>query len=407
MWSWGQVDTDVWNRISQSKAKNEVVNTVSSAGVNTVSSAGVAASSPVVDKTSLVPSATASSIAARQSPQSDANDGQKGTLVQDSRVVAVVGNQTVVAGELTGVINRMLEPYIGKASESQLNQHREKLMKQLLPKIVENKLLAIEFLKQIPADKRAELEQEVIKEFHKSELDKLLEKEKVASAAELDDKLRKFGSSLDKQQRTFLERMMGQQAIAQNVDFSREPTHDELLAEYYKNQAEYEFPTKVKFEKMSVDIAAASSREAAWEKIAKMGNEVVHGASFEAVAKRSSDGPRAADGGQYDFISQGSLAWEKLDERLFSQPVGKLSEIIEDNGHFHITRVIQRQEAGKVPFEEAQEDIRLTLKQQHVNDQIKEFIDELRDQTYVWTVYDSPSDVTEVANKPGESAARF
>ena len=52
---------------------------------------------------------------------------------------------------------------------------------------------------------------------------------------------------------------------------------------------------------------------------------------------------------------------KKLDAAIFSLPVGQLSEVIETKQGFHIIRVLERQDAGKVAFLEAQVKIREKL----------------------------------------------
>ena len=73
---------------------------------------------------------------------------------------------------------------------------------------------------------------------------------------------------------------------------------------------------------------------------------------------------------------------------MFALEPGKLSEILEDERGLHILRVLERQPAGKVPFEEVQEKIREQIKQEKISKQYKEFVVNLRDQTKVWTVFD-------------------
>ena len=81
-----------------------------------------------------------------------------------------------------------------------------------------------------------------------------------------------------------------------------------------------------------------------------MGNAVLRGASFAVVARRESNGPRAEDGGRYDWTNQGSLASEKLDHAIFSLPVDVMSDIIEDQFGFHIVRVVERKGSRAGPI---------------------------------------------------------
>lgn len=125
--------------------------------------------------------------------------------------------------------------------------------------------------------------------------------------------------------------------------------------------------------------------------IAAMGNEVLGGRPLAEVAKARSEGPTAYQGGGFDWTCQGSLASKKLDEAIFSLPVGELSAIIEDEELLHIVRVVERQPAGRVPFLEAQVEIRDTMLEDRRRAASDEYLTKLKARTPVWTVFDDSS----------------
>jgi parvulin-like peptidyl-prolyl isomerase len=130
--------------------------------------------------------------------------------------------------------------------------------------------------------------------------------------------------------------------------------------------------------------------------LATMGNEVLAQRPFADVAREKSDGPTARDGGIFDWTSQGSLASKRLDEAVFSLPVGQLSAIIEDETSLnmpdrqslHIVRVLERIEAGQTPFLEAQVSIRQALLEERRKKASDEYLTKLRERTPVWTIFD-------------------
>ena len=115
------------------------------------------------------------------------------------------------------------------------------------------------------------------------------------------------------------------------------------------------------------------------------------------VATRLSQGPTADQGGKHDWTNQGSLVSEVLDNAIFTLPPGRLSRILEDDRGFHIVRVVERKEAGRVPFEEAQVEIRDKIKEQRRDEQVKKYLDKLKRETYVWNLFDQ--DVAQTAEQ--------
>lgn len=133
-----------------------------------------------------------------------------------------------------------------------------------------------------------------------------------------------------------------------------------------------------------------SSREQAYGAIAAMGNEVLRGAKFDAVAKRSSQGFTAEQGGYHDWTTKGSLVSKVIDEAVFTLPEGRMSQILEDERGVYIVRVIERRLAGHIPFTEAQVEIKEQIIKQMQEKDRHEYLDRLRKRTPVWTIFDEP-----------------
>lgn len=90
-----------------------------------------------------------------------------------------------------------------------------------------------------------------------------------------------------------------------------------------------------------------------------MGNEVyLGGKPFEAVAKASSQGYTASEGGVHDWTTQGSLKSQTLDAAIFAIVPKRLSQVIEDELGYHIIEVLERQDATVVSFEQAHDEMR-------------------------------------------------
>jgi hypothetical protein len=257
---------------------------------------------------------------------------------------------------------------------------------------IEIKLLYLDFLRNIPADKKKEILPRITKraeeQFYEKQLPETLKKAKVASAGELDTKLREYGSSLDAQKRTFIERAFGQSMLGQNIDYEPEITHQQMLDYYWEHVEDYEIQAQARWEVLTVRRDRFPSEREAWAALGNMGNEVLRGAPLAAVAKRHSQGVDAADGGYHDWTTKGSLASEVLDEAIFTLPVGQLSERLEDKTGFHIVRVIERRGASRVPFREAQVEIKEKLKKERIREQIAEYVDKLKAEIHVWTAFD-------------------
>lgn len=329
-------------------------------------------------------------------------------VFEPAKIIARVGNEPILAGDLLPQINQILEPYQDKASEEELDSQREKLMRQFLSQAIEYKLLYQDFLRTIPADRLSEVlktaREKLYEEFEKQQLEKVMKSAKVDTPAELDAKLREYGSSLEKQKRDFMEQQLARAQLSRQVNLKQEITHDDMLARYREKLDDYKIAPAARWEQLTARFDRFSSKQEAYQAIAEMGNEVLRGAPFASVAKRRSQGVRAEQGGVHDWTEQGSLVSVPLDEAIFSLPPNQLSRIIEDERGFHIIRVLERREAGQVPFTEAQVEIKETLRQERVRESIREYVDKLKKSIRVWNVFEEEQAPAAKENEPDNAA---
>jgi len=212
--------------------------------------------------------------------------------------------------------------------------------------------------------------------------------------------LRTQGQSLGRMRKMFFERALAQEWMQQNANTTGEIPHAEMIAWYQNHLDQYEFPARARFEQLTVRISQKQPRDQSWNRLAAMGNDVLNGRPFEEVAKESSEGPTAYNGGIYDWTTQGSLVSEVIDKAIFSLPIGELSAILDDQTSLHIIRVIERSDAGRTPFIDAQVAIRMGLRREKQENARKEYLDRLRDRTPIWTVFDEEQENTKIAGRP-------
>jgi hypothetical protein len=307
-------------------------------------------------------------------------------------VVARVGPEVVLEADLlTPKALEWLEKVSPGLPPEKVREVRLQICQQVIDQHIETLLVYVDACREIPEDKLPEIRGNVDKAFDEQQLPRMMEEEQVANSLEYESLLRKRGMSLDRMRKMFFERGLAQEWLRKNVGTDEEIPHADLIAWYQNHLADYEYPAKARFEVLAVKKGLSRSRAAAWDMLAAMGNEVLGGRPFAEVAKSRSEGPTASEGGLYDWTSQGSLAAKKLDEAIFSLPVGELSAIIEDGEMLHIVRVIERKPAGRTPFLEAQVGIRDELLMERRQAAATEYLAKLRARTPVWTVFDDPA----------------
>ncbi len=351
-------------------------------------------------------------------------------VFRPAEIMARVGDRFIFYGDVIPNIDLMLDPALLKAATEEerqeiLRKGRALYVRPMLEQMVQSKILYLEFDRQVrrnAKDKYGEARSHIDKSVRKvfdtqlakyrelvatltaDDISKLLaqnpiigrlalvmRENKLESLGELDLKLRSVGTSLEQQIVQFGEQALGRDVLSRYYQAKHPVTHEEMLDYYEQHAADFQFAAKARFELLTAKTANyGGDRAAARNAVAAMGNDVFHGVPFAAVAKKGSQEPNAANGGQYDWVTQGSLASKPLDEAVFRLEPGKLSEIIEDDAGFHIVRVVERAPAGSISFVEAQPKIKLAIEQQKAEAERKKFFEQLLKNTEVWTVFDPP-----------------
>ncbi|NLY00855.1 MAG: hypothetical protein GXY83_32595 [Rhodopirellula sp.] len=318
-------------------------------------------------------------------------------LCEGAQPLATVGSDWILAGEILGSINEILKTNEDRIPKDQVEAQRDLLIRQKLRQRIETKLIYQDARRTIPEENYPMVEEKLSEYFEKNELPALIKRAGATSRQDLDAKLQVFGASVDREKRRFMEQALAQQWVQEQVKSNDEISHEQMLAYYQEHIADYEFSAQSRWEQLMVRFASYPDRQAAEAAIVEMGNQVFRGVPFAEVAKARSEGPTASEGGQRDWTSRGSLVSKVLDDTIFGLPVGRLSRILEDEQGLHIVRVVERKDAGRTPFLEAQVGIREKIREQRRREKIEEYLARLKEEIPVWTVFDDPQTANPMA----------
>jgi len=320
-----------------------------------------------------------------------------GPGTEKATILARVGSEVIQYVEVSPSVEEELAQRANEIGPSQLDAARLALTKQRLRTLIETKLVMADAHRNIPADNLPKIEKKIDEQFEKSQMKTLMESTKSKSRAELEQNLKKIGSSIENQRRAYNEQSFAMGWISEKIKEDGEITHEEMLEYYRQHAAAFETPAKARWEQITIKFEKHSRQEAK-ALLAQLGNQIWYGAPFAKVAQAHSEDASASDGGIHEWTTQGSLVSTTIDGAIFSPnlPVGRLSQILEDENGCYIVRVIERKDLYRKPFIEAQAEIKKKIKEEKRSAQIRAYLEKLRKQTPVWTVFDPPK----VASQP-------
>lgn len=286
-----------------------------------------------------------------------------------AKIVAKVENAVILESDVQAGVKKRIAKMQREAkkngatlTENDLQREIQMWQVQALQELIQHHVMFTKACSSIPKENLENVKAAVDKAFDDKQLPTMIKEYGVASQWELEQALKAEGSCIENEKKKFFEQSIGIQWLQMQADPVKEIRHDQIMDYYNKHIDQYTITPKARWEELVVFKYQFSSREEAYKAIQKMGQAVVAGKPFAEVAKQSSQGATASDGGKRDWVSPGALNSEPLNKALFEQPVGDLSpRIIEDENCFYIVRVLERHGKRMIPFEEAQTEIRKKL----------------------------------------------
>lgn len=328
------------------------------------------------------------------------------------RFILTILLSSVVAGSLYGQEERILDEIVAKVNQdiitltdlkrelrilrislqdqvadpSQLEEVFERQKRGLLKNLIQNKVM-LQKADELGLASTADAEVEAA-------LDRQRQQMGIPNLEVLDQALQQRGTSLQEYRQNFKERMVMDWLIQQAV-YSRITLLTSEIEEYYQqHQEDFTEPAEVELAEilfLTEGKVKAEVQAKAEEALARLQS----GDAFEDVAKESSDGPTAAQGGSIGKFREGSLA-EQVEAVVFKLDAGNTTGIIETDYGLQILKVTSRDARAVKPLPEVRESIQQVLYQQRAEPEVKTFMDDLLQQSYIFIKpkYQTEYDVT-------------
>lgn len=157
---------------------------------------------------------------------------------------------------------------------------------------------------------------------------------------------------------------------------------DEGIRKFYDDNLEkFEVPEQVKSSHILIRVEAGAdeaTRTAAREKLEALRKRIVAGEDFATLAKEHSEDPGSgASGGDLGFFTKDRMV-PPFAEAAFALQPGELSQVVETRFGYHLIQTTERKAAGRQEFEEVKEPIANYLRNQALDQAVKERLVVLR-----------------------------
>lgn len=320
------------------------------------------------------------------------DDWEDDTAIYNSKIAATVNGAPILNGDVldrySGYLISMRDTMREKKiPPSEYDKVREMFVQRDLQSHIQRRLLVETMKSSLKPDQIKMLNDHLDAIFEK-EVEKLKRELKVSTRTELELELNKKGTTLQNVKDSFATERMAMEYVAMKMEKAEHIDRMDLLEYYQSHLDDYAVAANVTWEQVQVSIGPSMSKSQARERVQEALKELSKGTSFEAVAKKYSDGPTAKDGGLREAMEVASLKDTKLEKMLFDMPIGKLSGIYEGAEEFQIVRVKSRAAAGRQQFGDVQEEIRQKMEMDQNKKRPEKLFKKLFAEAVIETKYD-------------------
>lgn len=217
-------------------------------------------------------------------------------------------------------------------------------------------------------------------------LDEMRKQMKLNSMDELEKAAQAQGISFEDFKQNLRTEIITQQVIQREVGGHINIGKDEEKRFYEEHKSELEHPEQIKLSEILVSTEQAGDDQqkiaAAQAKAEDLLKQIRAGASFEDVAKKESQGPTAAQGGDLGVFKRGTLA-KQLEDLTFGMKKDQVSDVIRTKQGFVILKVTDHQQAGIPAMNEIEPRIQEAVYMQKLQPALREYLKKLREDAFI------------------------
>jgi peptidyl-prolyl cis-trans isomerase SurA len=222
-------------------------------------------------------------------------------------------------------------------------------------------------------------------------LDEMRKQMNLESMDDLEKAAQGQGVSFEDFKQNMRNQIITQQVIGKEVGSKMSINKEEEQKFYDEHKRELEQPEEIRLSEILVstekknpaDSADDPQRvQAAEARAQDLLSQIRKGASFEDTAKKNSDGPSAAQGGDLGSFKRGTLAKE-LEDKTFAMKSSEVSDVIRTKQGFVILKVVEHHNAGIPPLSEIEPRIQDALYMQKLQPALRAYLQKLREDAYI------------------------
>jgi peptidyl-prolyl cis-trans isomerase SurA len=294
------------------------------------------------------------------------------TVVEE--IIARVNNQIITRIEYEHEKQQLIDE--GKDDPVRAKEIAEQGQKDVLRGLIDRQLLV-----EKGKDLGITADTELIKR-----LDEMRKQMKLDSMDDLEKAAEAQGVSFEDFKQNMRTEIITQQVIQREVGGHINVTKEEEQKFYNEHKPDLEQPEQIKLSEILVSTEQAGDDqqkiEAGKAKADDLLKQIKGGASFDDIAKKESQGPSAAQGGDLGYFKRGTLA-KQLEDLTFGMKKDQVSDVVRTKQGFVILKVTEHQTAGIPAFNEIENRVQEAVYMHKLQPALREYLKKLREEAFI------------------------
>lgn len=221
-------------------------------------------------------------------------------------------------------------------------------------------------------------------------LDEMRKQMNLDSMEALEKAAENQGVSFEDFKQNLRNQIITQQVISKEVSPKLSISKEEEQKFYDQHKADLAQPEQIRLSEILVSTEKKPTPDASDDQVIAAAHkkaedllaEIHKGASFQEIAKKNSDGPTAAQGGDLGYFKRGTLAKELEDITFGMKPDG-VSDVIRTKQGWVILKVTEHQQAGVPPLKDIEPRIQDAIYMQKLQPALRAYLTKLREDAYI------------------------
>lgn len=204
----------------------------------------------------------------------------------------------------------------------------------------------------------------------------------LASEAELVRALQQAGLDLDAFREQIRSNLRYQAVLSREVYGQIQVEEDELLRHYREHADEFRVPARLELQALVVLEEAAASPEELEAIAGRLYEELAAGRTLAALAEEDSEEGTTSGLIELGWVGPGDLA-PALEEAVWDLEPGQHTPPVRGRGGFHLLQVVDRREAGILPYDEVRAQILAREREELFRDRMESYLERLERTAYI------------------------